>query len=373
MAENNTIPEASSDDQAAIHAILAEQGLLGGDGGAVDTEIADPEPVDAEGASGSEPEAASDDPEDAVASEIEAEAKGEEVVADKGEEKKAEEEPAANAKSMASVARREALVQQREQQVAARERAMAMGQDQSRQRAETAEATLSAWRRLALEDPGALYEGLGEKDLVGIAARIYYKKHPEAAPPTFKEQSRVDALQREIEDLRRQAQERDHVAASQAREADQIAYLTAEAKTLPDDLEYIKREAVEEPAVIGREMLDRLNHLRSKRDPELMKASYILDPDERDKAITIVIAKSLNDEKQKVVERTKKVHLKSAAPAVKPPAPAVIPAEKKPGKKTISSKIATAHTRPVVGNPSHEEDIDKVISDFVTGKVPFGE
>ncbi len=372
MAEaDKPIPDADPDDISAIQAILGEQGLLG-DGSQRSEEVQeDSDDATDEKEAKSDQETAPDDPEDAVADEIEAEAKGEEDGAGKGEEETREvsDDHPANAKSLASVARREALVQQREAQIAARERALAMGEDQARQRAHVAETTLQQWKRLALEDPGSLYEGLGEKDLVRIAAKIYYKQHPEAAPASYKEESKVAELQRRLDELQKRDQEREQIAAAQAREADQISYLTDEAKTLPDEFEYLKREAVEDPASTGREMFDRLNQLRSRRDPELLRASYVADPDERDKAILSVVAKSLNDEKRKVVERIKKVHVKDA----KAPAPAVIPAEKKPGKKTISTKIATANTRPVVGASSHEDDIGKVINDFVTGKVPFGE
>lgn len=369
MSEIENLNEASEGDISAIQTALAEAGLVGdADGSASEEAVTEDQTGEEENPETPETEEATED----------GEAEGEPGEEEASETPEAEEEGATaeeapedeakRARGLSSLARREALVQQREAAVAAREKALATGSNSDRQELVKAQQALQHMRQLAADSPAEFLEAMGHKDLDFIAARIYYKQHPEAAPPGFAQQIESQALARKVDRLQQEITERDNRAAEAQRTAQAINYLSGSAKTM-EDLEYLSAEAGEDPAAVGREMFDTLSQMRAEGNAELANASQIADPVQRDAAIARLVGRVLNDHKAKVYERRSKVAEKIAelrartgngAKQTKKAPP--VAAEKKPARSM--KKLGTAITRPKAVASSHEDDIDAAIREL---------
>lgn len=355
-------PASSASEEAEIRKLLVEQGAIKEDGGAVEAAAA--EETDADPAAEPAKEGVFDDPEEAAAAaEMAAEAgeaPGEEAPAEEAKEPQAKAEEDPNSPSIArglqSLARKENQLAQREKVISQREKEVAAKLD-------AADARL----KLAFEDPFTFYKENGI-DPADIAATMYFQAHPQGAPPEVLAKTQTIKMQREIEKMKAErAREQQTVAQQQVR-LGALNYLTSVARTIPDELPYLKAEAAADVNNTAMAMLSRLEQLR-----ESGQLDDVVGDDEQ---IAAKVARSLNADIERNVQRIKKLHLKAGngtpeekkttAQAVAPKTPAPAAGEKKTAPKTITKK-ATAVTRPPRETHSHQDDIDKTIAAIKAG------
>lgn len=345
---------ASSAEEAEIRKLLVDQGSLSDGTTETAAETAD--------------EGVFDDPEEAAAAaEMAAEGTEEETPAASAEETKAAppaaaEEPDPNSPSIArglqSLARKENQLNQREKVISTREKEFA-----------TKEAQYEAIIRKSIEDPHAYYRerGLSPAD---VAAIMYFQEHPQGAPPEVAAKTQTISMQRQLNELRREREV--EMQRKQAAEVHNAAFnfMASVASTIPDELPYLKAEAVSDSRAVAQAMMLRLNQLRDSGQLEDVSG---------DEEIAAKVAKSLNTDIERNVKRIQKLHLKAGNGTVDPsqsnkPAttvaatktPAPVAGEKKTAAKTITKK-ATAITRPPREGVSHQDDIEKAIAAVKNG------
>lgn len=347
-------PPMAESEQAEVHKILVEQGLI--------------EETPPEGDAGSEPAADDvfDTPEEAAAAaELAAEAgetgdlveeTPEETEETPEETAEPEEDRAAVSRGLQALTQREARLVEREQAVAQRER------EQGR------------LLQLAVDDPVAFYKALKVDKTADLAVALWYAEHGDA-PPQVREKLNQNKTAREVQQLKEQIAARDAQAAQQAQVATAINYIHGRTAELPDDVPELQAEVEEDRQAVTRALYQRVLQLGAQGE---------VAQGESDEEVFLKAARSLNKDIRAAVQRAKRVDAKLAERAAKkitpppkvapkgvvtPKTPAPVAGEKKTvGSKNLSSK-ATAHTRPRREPETHEEVIQATISKIKAGNI----
>jgi hypothetical protein len=355
---NPELPQASASDEAAIHALLVEQGAIQG-----------PEAAAEEGEAAASEDQVFDSPEEeAAAAEMAAEggegsdADQEAVAADDGPpEDETEEEKVARLKADSSLARRErALIEEKKKLKNAVIEATAPLRDENGK----LKAIMSNVQKMVHEDPAALFKAFGREDLREIAEQIYYSLVPEEKlPPEIKARKNAMGLERRVAQLQAsltssEQQRLQLEAAGRAKSA-----IKAAITKIPEKYVHLRDEAADDPESIASEVWTRIGKaisegraFREQPNDELLSLAY----DE------------IEQETQSRIERAKRVHRArlGLAPAAAPVQAGAKPTTPVPPRvsKAPNGKNLRALTRPKQAPKTREEEIAQIADDIRQGK-----